>query len=59
MAQTLAQNNFGVRRTLANQFDHIALALRKNDIDMFEVWINRANRYLDRNEDDVCRAFGV
>jgi len=58
MAQTLAQNNFGTRRTLANQFDHIATALRENDIDGFETWINRANRYLDRNEDAVRNAFG-
>ena len=56
MTQTKAQNSFGVRRTLANQFDHIALALRDNDMDMFEVWVNRANGYLDRHSDDVIDA---
>ena len=48
MAQTKYQRAYGIRRTLANNLERMAQALRDNDLELYDILSERTRRWAAR-----------
>lgn len=48
MAQTKYQREYGIRRTLANNLERMAQALRDNDLELYDILGERTRRWAAR-----------